>query len=144
MVGGMRRRTVLVALAGLAVVGAAGVVVLSSRPSQVTLENCQRIREGMTRFDVELILGGPPGDYRTKPTWAGSHGQTIEDDMRASCVYDDGQVAHWNGDGFSVVVLYDGDGRVLYADSEHVGVGTPSVLDTWRWRLNRQWHRWFP
>jgi hypothetical protein len=79
----VRRRKLLVALAGLAVVVAAVVVVLWPRPDRITQENYDRIRvgglwgedwathdnrapvkKGMTRTEVEAILG-PPGDYRT-------------------------------------------------------------------------------
>src|SRR6516164_10518508 len=71
----MRRRTLLVVLAGLAGLVAAVVVVLWPRPSlRITLENCKRIREGMSRAEVEAILG-PPGDYRTGPGETG-HGST--------------------------------------------------------------------
>src|SRR5262245_23034627 len=60
----MRRQTLLVVLAGLAVVVAAGAVVLWPRADRITLENYDRIRDGMTRAEVEAILG-PPGDQRT-------------------------------------------------------------------------------
>jgi hypothetical protein len=35
------------------------------RKSTVTRENYERIGLGMTLSEVEIILGGPPGDYRT-------------------------------------------------------------------------------
>jgi hypothetical protein len=137
----MRRRTLLVVLAGLAVVVAAGVVVLWPRASQVTLENCQCICKGMTRFDVELILGGPPGDYRTRPTW---DWRQEDDFMRSSFLFDhDRRVGHWYGDGVMLVVVFDPDDKVFIADSRHIGGPTASVLDTWKWQLKRQWHRWF-
>jgi len=61
----MRRRKLLVALAGLAVVVAAGVLVQWPAPtSRLTLENLGHLREGMTRAEVEAILGAP-GDYST-------------------------------------------------------------------------------
>jgi hypothetical protein len=48
----MRRRTLLVALAGLAVVVAVGAIVLWPRQSlRITCENCDRIREGMSRAE---------------------------------------------------------------------------------------------
>jgi hypothetical protein len=53
---------------GLAVVVAAGVVVLWPQPqpsSRVTRENFDRIHDGMSRAEVEAILG-PRGDYRTR------------------------------------------------------------------------------
>jgi hypothetical protein len=59
----MRRRKLLVALA-LAVAVAAAAVVLLPRPDRIAREDYDRIRPGMTRGEVEAILG-PPGDYRT-------------------------------------------------------------------------------
>jgi hypothetical protein len=44
--------------------------VLFPSASKVTSENAKRIKEGMTRAEVEEILGGPPGDYRNGPTRA--------------------------------------------------------------------------
>jgi hypothetical protein len=63
----MRRRTLLVVLAALAVMIAAGAVVLwlQSEQARVTQANFERIRDGMTRAEVAAILG-PPGDFRTK------------------------------------------------------------------------------
>ena len=48
----MRRRKPLVVVAGLAVVVAAGVVVLWPRADRVTRENFRRIETGMSRADV--------------------------------------------------------------------------------------------
>jgi outer membrane protein assembly factor BamE (lipoprotein component of BamABCDE complex) len=55
----MRMRKLLVALAGLAVVVAAGVVALWPQPLRATWENYDSIREGMTRAEVVAILGPP-------------------------------------------------------------------------------------
>jgi outer membrane protein assembly factor BamE (lipoprotein component of BamABCDE complex) len=63
----MRRRKLLVALAALVVVVAVGVLVLWPRADRVTeanLEriteaNLERIKEGMSRAEVEAILGAP-------------------------------------------------------------------------------------
>ena len=71
----MRRRKLLVVLAVLAVVVAAGVWVLwPALASRITRANYALISEGlgggrptMNRAKVEAILG-PPGDYRTSPT----------------------------------------------------------------------------
>jgi hypothetical protein len=40
---------------------------LFRRPSEVTKAAFDGIQIGMTQADVEAILGGPPGDYRTRP-----------------------------------------------------------------------------
>jgi hypothetical protein len=73
----MRRRTLLVAGGGLAVVVAAGAMVLWSPTNLVTEENCKRIHQGMTRTQVEEILG-PPGDYTTGPVKLPGDSHTID------------------------------------------------------------------
>src|SRR5262249_3383542 len=66
---GMRRRTLLVVLAGLAVVVGVGVVTMWPRSVRITLGNFNHLREGMTLSDIEALLR-PPGDYRSGPTIA--------------------------------------------------------------------------
>jgi hypothetical protein len=151
----MRRRKLLVALVGLAVVATAGVVVLWPRPERVTKENYDRMHVGMTRTEVEAILG-PPGDYRsglgetgygstenmvwtpdpatelvrTLPNWS-----RIPDDQRLW--------ASWLGDSFGIGIAVDESGSV----ADKVGCPrrtTRGLLDNLLWRLKRQWHRWFP
>jgi hypothetical protein len=63
----LRRRQLLVALAVLAVLVAVGLFVLWPRLDRITDENFNRIQEGMSRAEVEAILG-PPGDCRAAPT----------------------------------------------------------------------------
>lgn len=43
-------------------------------PFKFTKEVCDKIKKGMTREDVEAILGRPSGDYTTRP-WTRSHGR---------------------------------------------------------------------
>jgi outer membrane protein assembly factor BamE (lipoprotein component of BamABCDE complex) len=61
----VQRRKLLLALAGLALV-VAGTFVLWPRANRITRENFDHIEKGMSRAQVESILG-PPGDYRTGP-----------------------------------------------------------------------------
>jgi hypothetical protein len=90
----------------------------------------------MTRLDVELILGGPPGDYRTRPTCGGS----TQDTIQSSDLSDDPRVAFWQGDEVRLTVVYDNDTKVQFTAVREVW----SLLDIWKWRLTRQCHRWFP
>jgi hypothetical protein len=60
----MRRRTLFVALARLAVL-AVGAVAVWSRPEWITPKNYARIRLGMSRAEVYTFLG-PPGGYSTR------------------------------------------------------------------------------
>ena len=58
----MRRRK-LIAAVGLVAVGA---FVMWPRMDRITRENFDRISKGMSRAEVEAILG-PPGDYSGGP-----------------------------------------------------------------------------
>lgn len=60
----MQRRKLLVALAGLAAVIAAGVWALPPRACQFSEYNRRLIKQGMSPAEVLAILG-PPADYRT-------------------------------------------------------------------------------
>jgi hypothetical protein len=44
------------------------------RASAITRENFDRIQVGMTKADVEAILGGPPGKYTDRPDPVDYHG----------------------------------------------------------------------
>ena len=158
----MQRRKLLVVLAGLAVVVAAGAFVLWPRPDRITRENYERIRVGMSSAEVEAILGGPPGDYRTVRT---------EDEMYPRCFDLDAMAWHvecdrdfeayrepmWFGNqGIIRVSFKSGFVAELPAGLERAGETLPckhfdgtvpcmaSTLETLLWRAKRQWHRWFP
>jgi hypothetical protein len=73
------KRTLLVALAGLAVVVAVGVVVLWPGANRVSRDNFLRLSTVTSRAELESLLGSP-GDYRTAPTDLGG----IVDTMRVT------------------------------------------------------------
>jgi hypothetical protein len=123
-----------VALAGLAVVVAAGVVVLWQRPSsRITQETCDRIHEGMDRAEVYAILG-PPGDYTTQP----SHAMFVRPPEI------DGIADVWESDEYAIGLAFDQKGRVCLKRETNCFVFPFGPVDLLLWRLNRQWHRWFP
>jgi hypothetical protein len=107
----MRRRTLLVVLTVLAVVVVIAVVVTwppsqpvrsPLKPGGVTPEDFQRIEKGMSRREVETILGGPPGNYATvgvKERLTGSK-QAISKDR-------------WIGNRAAIDVWFSGDRVVL-------------------------------
>jgi hypothetical protein len=138
--GDVRRRKLLVALAALA-----GVVVLWPRgePDRITQANFDRIHEGMTRAEVETILG-PPGDYRTEPAEYGSLAYLVG--RRAQSIGDDyPAVSHWWEGNTSLVILsYDHSGRVTDFGRVDAINPKPSAVEILLWHLKRQWHRWFP
>jgi hypothetical protein len=168
----MRRRSLLVALAVLAMVVAASVVVLWPRlSSRITRENFDRICGGMSRAEVEDILGPPATigrDRRDGPDGLrqGLSDGTGQDGLRQHGVWRPGpdadvalgrnwsnvlsQSPHagpfwasWWSDSFEIHIAIDDSGTVVFK------LGYPrrptwGPLDNLRWRLRRQWHRWFP
>jgi hypothetical protein len=77
----MRRRKLLVALAGLAVVGilASVLVPLRVRTPRITEAQVEMIRVGMTLDEVEAVLGCCPGNYTPRrdflPIDMGAYGE---------------------------------------------------------------------
>jgi hypothetical protein len=152
--GDVRRRKLLAALAGLAVVVGAGVVVLWPRAERITRENYEAIRLGMTRAEVEAILG-PPGDYATVPFDIGSGSEVDPSDVYVYCLVaplplsssdDSSRVrACWCGNDRLIMIAYDGpNGGVEALSSTHLRKWDQSPLANLLWRARRQWHRWFP
>lgn len=87
-----KRRLVWVIVAvclALAVV-LAGALVVRPHPV-VNRANFERVNEGMTRAEVEAILGRLPGDDAPAP---------------------DAAVCSWMGDGTEILVAFDKNGRV--------------------------------
>jgi hypothetical protein len=132
------------ALAGLAVVFAAGAVMLWPPQNRVTRENYDNIREGMSRAQVESILG-PPGDYSTGPS------NLIGPDL------DSGGSADWSkaGEDFGKTnLLWASDEGVIQVQfgprgAIHKGFALTlkqdhGGLDKLLWRARRTWWRWFP
>jgi hypothetical protein len=136
----MRRRKLLVALAGLAVVVAAGVVVLWPEPPliRVTEENLNRVRPGMTRTEVEAILG-PPGDYRTHPT--DSFPPRGPNPVSSGVSFTSLQ---WQSDTIDVQICVAPNGDMQWMKAMSAQPTNLGPLDRLRWRAKRQWHRWFP
>jgi hypothetical protein len=150
-------------LAALAVVVAAGSVVLWPGPVSVTKENYLRIRQGMSRAELEAILG-PPGDYRTglgEEDWDyGPVGQH-RDSQGSTCALpalggsvspgwldiwmsdsERGKDAHWVSDSARIYVIIDGDGFVI-CSAVYDRRLKQGPLERLRWQARRQWDRLF-
>jgi hypothetical protein len=146
----MRRRKLLVALAGLTVVVAAGAVALWSRADRVTRDNVGRIRKGMSREEVGAILG-PPGDYRAGPTeerqrlwpdfhWADEVPRSGGDASAGNLSF---EREDWTGDSGNALIFFGREGviNVVFNAADPVPLGP---FEKVFWRLKRQWRRWFP
>ena len=138
----MRRRTLLVMLAGLAVVIAAGVVVLWPRPAseRITRENYDRIRAGMTRAEIETILG-PPGDYTTAPTEGVRVASSTFSAPGSEIAYLE---SRWLSDTAQAVVWFDYSGRANRGYYAPMRIKDETPWARFLWRAKRQWRRWFP
>jgi hypothetical protein len=96
-------RTQLVCISLAAIVVLAAVALSAVRPRHVTASkrDFDRIEIGMSREQVEQILGSRPGDYRTaKP------------DLEASSNIYFQHWDQWQGDEGTILVFLDGNGRV--------------------------------
>jgi hypothetical protein len=142
----MRRRTLLVVLAGLAVVVAAGAVVLwppQSLNHRITVENYELLRTGMNRAEIEGILG-PPGEYSTGPV-VGEVGQWGQ--VRYMLYHRPASESVWIGDTAWITVEYDSSASAATVQGfscVRVKQATTDALTLAVWRVKRQWHRWFP
>jgi hypothetical protein len=142
----MRRRTLLVVVAGLAAVVAAGVVVLWPRNelvSPITRENYERVRLGMSLVEVMHILG-PPGDNRTGDTGPDSAPPGGRPEDAPPTKPGHRFVLPWDGDRASILVFVGPGDRVAGKQYLPVRRLDASPLDNLLWRAKRQWHRWFP
>jgi hypothetical protein len=144
----MRRRTLLVVLSGLAVVGAAGAIVLwpaGTLQSKITPENCARIQVGMTRAEVEAILG-PPRDYTTMMPIAQSYSTGNIESTTAALINNDITLRRevWAADGLAKVICFSSDGKVTVLATCQWRCDERAPFTNIYYRAKRQWHRWFP
>jgi hypothetical protein len=135
------------------------------RPDWITEANCARLREGMSRAEVEAILGGPAGDYRTVLT----EPNLDEPFLVVSRVLDKDELARedealrhltaeerlqwdrlnhppperWQGDSGNIYITFWPEGAVCPTFST-VRTIEQSRLENLVWRVKRQWRRWFP
>src|SRR5262245_3377227 len=126
----MRRLLIGGLVVALLLLGAL-IPVLLQRPSPVTRAAYERIEEKMSREAVELILGGPPGDYRTRPVPA-------ETGSGAGIAWE-----IWMGDEGEAWVSFE-DGVVRHRTfmvAEAPRVSAPGLV---LWRLGRLKDRVFP
>jgi hypothetical protein len=140
----MRRRLLIVVLAELALVLAAAVAtIIGPRADRVTEANFQRVQEGMSRAEVEAILG-PADDYTTGPTILTKDGFDkvffMIDERNKSVLL---PVTYWFGDSAVICVVFNTANTVDAKSLDGNSRRSQSILDDFRWRAKRQWRRWF-
>jgi hypothetical protein len=135
----MRRRTLLVVLAGLAGVVAAGVVVLWPQQNRVTRENCDRVTAGMTRAEVYAILG-PPSDNTSGPVRVGPEYLTVLDAQFDALR---GPDVEWVTDTGLAEAAFDREERVVgfvYVPCSRIPQG---FFENLMWRVERLRYHWY-
>jgi hypothetical protein len=81
-----------------------GAWMLRPRSTEITCANAAMVQEGMTRADVESILGGPPRDD--------SNGPLTLDLSEALESYDRPHWSKWASDQVVIWCQFDADGKV--------------------------------
>jgi hypothetical protein len=107
------------------------VPLLAPRSSPVTRAAYERIEQGMTNAKVEKILGGPPGDYSTRP-----QNEIVLIGYRSP------RTQEWKGDEVTISVFFacsDTSGTYVVSckhvhETEPVEVG---MVNTLLWRFDR-------
>jgi hypothetical protein len=139
----MRRRRLRRVAAGLVALLVVGTFLLWPRSDRITEESFARIQKGMTRRQVEAILG-PPGDYTTGPVdglqayRCGGSKPIVRLDEKTSLFF-------WIGDATLISVVLDEEtGTTLGMDCHAVHKQPQSTLANLAWRAKRRWPRWFP
>jgi hypothetical protein len=150
----MRRRKLIAAVVGLAVLVVVGAFVLWPQTDQgdrITRENYNYIKIGMSRAEVEAILG-PAGDYATGslrfagPTLRVFSGEPSPPSEYVLSVRDaEGyDIVRWRNDTGILTVYFDRTGQVFTKGFFHVERVEQGPLDNLLWRAKRLWRRWFP
>jgi HAMP domain-containing protein len=120
----------------------------SSGPPRRTTENARRIRAGMSRADVEAILG-PPGDYSTGET----HSCEPDGDWQGEITVLESSALHdvrgaWSetreDDRIQIDVAGDPEGKVDLVWVRPLRPVDHGLLGNLLWRAKRQWRKWFP
>jgi hypothetical protein len=107
-----------VVLALAAIITAVALYITSPRRPMASQADCDRLQVGMTRAEVEQILGGPPGDYRTR------------DSITPYLQLQDGSWDEWQGDGGMILVEFDEGGRVRSKEHfDHWVIRQRSLID---------------
>jgi hypothetical protein len=129
--------TVLTLLAVVLIIGA-GVASIPGRSPLITQADSEKLQPGMSRREVEAILG-PPGDYRTGPG---------QDPPVVSLLWlpppAGPNVSKWRGDSGTITVAYTDAGQVRRKWFEPWYRKEQGPIENLLWRAKRQWQRWFP
>jgi hypothetical protein len=107
-----RRRLKLLVWCIFATQIAVSALILWPRSYPFTTKDCERIHDGMTRAEVQAILGRlPPGDYRTGLGRDHEFEVTVYQKLKTGLQPVE-TVECWQSDDVQLVVIFDKNGRV--------------------------------
>jgi len=109
-------RRMAVGLGAFLVALVTGTYLLMPPSKQINTRSSRRIEIGMTRSEVEAILGGPAGDHRSPPL--------RPPDEAILAQLPPGE--RWQGDRHSVYVTFDAQDRVVAVTGFYPGPMPPS------------------
>lgn len=110
----LRSRWLLAALC-LLLAADLGLLALRLSPSPINAASLDRIRPGMTRAEVEALLGGPPGDYRRRGAVYDALAVVVPDGQPEADKYTSEGTEEWLGDRMLIAVRFDRGDRVELA-----------------------------
>jgi hypothetical protein len=128
-----KKRAVFLVVASLIVLSSSLAWLLVERPSRLTKENIQLIREGISLAEVKAILG-EPGDYTTQPLEGVETWQLTSFGLMRTEV--------WAGDRGSLAIKFDENDNVFSMSFWPAGPIKMGSIDLLKWRINRMWERW--
>jgi hypothetical protein len=115
----MRRPYVLIAISTAILVLGLFACLMWPRKSAITVENAERIKEGMALAEVEAILGGPARDESTGPVASVAQPEGIEIALVVSPLMverifgkDSRQPLEWRSNQLILLVQFDAQGQV--------------------------------
>jgi hypothetical protein len=132
---GARRRLLLTALLTVLVVAAVLAAMVRPRPSAITRDNEARIHEGMTRDELETILGGPPRDESTGPSDYDPNGLTHVPGRPPPPIVT--TISEWISDEVMIRVAFDAGGRAEWISTCPLRRTYPGIQPTVQHWLSR-------
>jgi hypothetical protein len=130
-----KHKRILAAVALLAIAAGSMLWIAIHRSHRISEANCQRIHEGMSRTEVERLLG-KPGNYSTRFIVYHDGGYRS---LELEYLYPQ---ESWIGDEASIVVTFDRQGHVSEASSWPVTVLHVGFFESLQWRIRRLWELW--
>jgi len=138
-----KRRRMFLGMLALAFV--AGAVWPAPRRVVIPLDVLDRVNAGMEKRDIEELVGGPPGDYRSGPVVEIPNrcaGVYWEDEDTWMVPYVTLPKCEWRTDRAELKMVFLKSGRVAVGSLTEMKREQVGPLDLLLWRIGRWWNSW--